>query len=139
MNHEDPNPPGWLITFNDLITLLMVFFVLLFAMGNINGHKSEKLVRSLQGALGVLREGKKVGVQIVTPIQSGGAGGPASRMQPQIRIPGFRRRPGMQWMIWPVIPKLRLFKPRRGCLSPFQTAFCFKAASQNCGLKDIRF
>ena len=67
--HEDPNPPGWLITFNDLITLLMVFFVLLFAMGNINAQKSEKLVGSLQGALGVLREGKKVGVQIVRPIQ----------------------------------------------------------------------
>ncbi|MFH0995960.1 MAG: flagellar motor protein MotB [Pseudomonadota bacterium] len=66
--HEDPNPPGWLITFNDLITLLMVFFVLLFAMGNINVQKSEKLVESLQGALGVLREGKKVGVQIVRQI-----------------------------------------------------------------------
>ncbi len=67
--HEAPNPPGWLITFNDLITLLMVFFVLLFAMGNINVQKSEKFVGSLQGALGVLREGKKVGVQIVRPIQ----------------------------------------------------------------------
>ena len=67
--HEAPNPPGWLITFNDLITLLMVFFVLLFAMGNINVQKSEKFVESLQGALGVLREGKKVGVQIVRPIQ----------------------------------------------------------------------
>ena len=70
--HEDPNPPGWLITFNDLITLLMVFFVLLFAMGNINAKKSEKLVSSLQGALGVLREGKKVGVQVVRPIQPTG-------------------------------------------------------------------
>lgn len=67
--HDAPNPPGWLITFNDLITLLMVFFVLLFAMGNINAQKSEKLVSSLQGALGVLREGKKVGVQVVRPIQ----------------------------------------------------------------------
>jgi chemotaxis protein MotB len=66
---EAPRPPGWLITFNDLITLLMVFFVLLFAMGNINTKKSEKLVSSLQGALGVLREGKKVGVEVVRPHQ----------------------------------------------------------------------
>jgi chemotaxis protein MotB len=66
---EAPNPPGWLTTFNDLITLLMVFFVLIFAMGKIDAHESEKLVGSLQGALGVLREGKKVGVQIVRPIQ----------------------------------------------------------------------
>jgi chemotaxis protein MotB len=70
--HEAPNPPGWLITFNDLITLLMVFFVLLFATGSINAKKSEKLVGSLQGALGVLREGKKVGVQVVSPAQPTG-------------------------------------------------------------------
>jgi chemotaxis protein MotB len=69
---EAPIPPGWLITFNDLITLLMVFFVLLFALGNINAQKSEKLVSSLQGALGVLREGKKVGVQVVRPVQPKG-------------------------------------------------------------------
>lgn len=66
---QAPDPAGWLIPFNDLITLLMVFFVLLFAMGNINVHKSEKLVGSLQGALGVLLEGKKVDVQVVRPIQ----------------------------------------------------------------------
>jgi chemotaxis protein MotB len=66
--HEAPNPPGWLITFNDLVTLLMVFFVLLFAMGNINTQKSKKLVGSLQDA-GVLLEGRKVGVKIVRPIQ----------------------------------------------------------------------
>ena len=66
--HEAPNPPGWLITFNDLITLLMVFFVLLFAMGNINTQKSKKLVGSIQDA-GVLLEGRKVGVKIVRPIQ----------------------------------------------------------------------
>jgi chemotaxis protein MotB len=67
--HEAPNPSGWLITFNDLITLLMVFFVLLFAMGSINTQKSEMLVGSLQGALGVLLEGKKAGVRVVMPIQ----------------------------------------------------------------------
>jgi chemotaxis protein MotB len=66
--HEAQNPPGWLITFNDLITLLMVFFVLLFAMGNINTQKSKKLVGSIQDA-GVLLEGRKVGVKIVRPIQ----------------------------------------------------------------------
>ena len=70
--HEASNPPGWLTTFNDLITLLMVFFVLMFAMGNINAQKYDKLVGSFQGALGVLREGKKVGVQIVGPIQPTG-------------------------------------------------------------------
>jgi chemotaxis protein MotB len=66
---EAGNSPGWLVTFNDLITLLMVFFVLLFAMSNINAQKSEKLVGSLQSALGVLLEGKKTAVQVVGPVQ----------------------------------------------------------------------
>jgi chemotaxis protein MotB len=66
---QAPDPAGWLIPFNDLITLLLVFFVLLFAMGNINVHQSEKLVGSLHGALGVLLEGKKMGVQVVGPVQ----------------------------------------------------------------------
>jgi chemotaxis protein MotB len=66
---QAPDPAGWLIPFNDLITLLMVFFVLLFAIGNINVHQSEKLFGSLRGALGVLLEGKKVDVQPVVPIQ----------------------------------------------------------------------
>lgn len=66
---ETTVPPGWLITFNDLITLLMVFFVMLFAMGNINTQKSEKLVGSLQSALGVLLKGKKMAVQVVGPVK----------------------------------------------------------------------
>ncbi len=70
--HAASNPPGWLVTFNDLITLLMVFFVLLFSMGHINAGKSEKLVGAIQGALGVLREGKKLGVQLVRPVQPTG-------------------------------------------------------------------
>ncbi len=66
---ETVDPSGWLLTFNDLVTLLMVFFVLLFALSNINTQKSEKLVGSLQSALGVLLEGKKTAVQVVEPIQ----------------------------------------------------------------------
>ena len=30
--------PGWLTTFNDLVTLLMVFFVLLFTMGSVDSQ-----------------------------------------------------------------------------------------------------
>ncbi len=47
----------------------MVFFVLLFATSNVNVQKSEKLVVSLQSALGVLLEGKKTAVQVVIPVQ----------------------------------------------------------------------
>ena len=63
------NTPGWLITFDDLLTLLMVFFILVFAMGNINAQKSKKMISSFQSALGVLKEGKRVGIQVVNPPQ----------------------------------------------------------------------
>jgi chemotaxis protein MotB len=42
MSHADQNPvsaPVWLTTFNDMITLLMVFFVLLFSMGTMDDRR----------------------------------------------------------------------------------------------------
>lgn len=66
---ETVDSSGWLLTFNDLVTLLLVFFVLLFALSNINTQKSEKLVGSLQSALGVLLEGKKTAIQVIEPLQ----------------------------------------------------------------------
>ncbi|MCK5417908.1 MAG: flagellar motor protein MotB, partial [Desulfobacterales bacterium] len=36
---EEQNSRGWLTTFNDLVTLLMVFFVLIFSMGSIKTDK----------------------------------------------------------------------------------------------------
>ena len=57
-------PPKWLITFNDLMTLLMVFFVLLFAMGSVDVKMLKTFQNSLQSALGVLEEGQKVSIEI---------------------------------------------------------------------------
>ena len=37
--------PGWLTTFNDLVTLLMVFFVLLFTMGSVD----TKMLKDFEG------------------------------------------------------------------------------------------
>jgi chemotaxis protein MotB len=33
---QESNSAGWLTTFNDLVTLLMVFFVLLFTMSSVD-------------------------------------------------------------------------------------------------------
>lgn len=53
---------NWLTTFNDLMTLLMVFFVLLFTMGSVDIKKVKDFQGALQSALGVLYEGKMVAV-----------------------------------------------------------------------------
>lgn len=42
---------GWLVTFSDLMTLLLAFFVLLFSMSSINEAKYEALINSIQNAL----------------------------------------------------------------------------------------
>ncbi len=44
--------PMWMATFADLVTLLMVFFILLFAMGTIEDQKWKMIKESLKSALG---------------------------------------------------------------------------------------
>lgn len=62
----------WLTTFNDLMTNLMVFFLLLFSMGHISTAKNKDFTRALQSGLGVLLEGEQVEVTVV---DEGGYGG----------------------------------------------------------------
>jgi len=45
--------PAWMATFADLVTLLMCFFVLLFAMSSTQQESFKELVQSLKSALGV--------------------------------------------------------------------------------------
>ena len=44
--------PAWMATFADLVTLLMCFFVLLFAMSTTQQETYKELVKSLRSALG---------------------------------------------------------------------------------------
>lgn len=47
---EDQSSPGWLMTYADLMTLLLVFFVLLFSMSNLENERFADAVRSFQDA-----------------------------------------------------------------------------------------
>jgi len=49
---------GWLTIFNDMVTLLMVFFVLLFSMGSMDEQRFARFQNALQSAMGVLHEGR---------------------------------------------------------------------------------
>ncbi len=57
----------WLTTFNDMVTLLMVFFVMLFAMSAIDSGKMKRFQKSLSTGLGVLYQGEKTGVGPSSP------------------------------------------------------------------------
>ncbi len=52
--------PAWMTTYGDMVTLLMAFFVMLFAFSNIDAQKFEQVMRSFQGSAGILSGGKSV-------------------------------------------------------------------------------
>lgn len=56
----------WLTTFNDMITLLMVFFVLLFAMSTPDVRQFKNFKNALQSAMGVLHHGRNAPIGIIS-------------------------------------------------------------------------
>ena len=62
---EEAGAPAWMVTFADLMTLLLTFFVLLLSMSTLDNQRIKLALGSLRGALGVLegggqpREGRK--------------------------------------------------------------------------------
>ena len=52
--------PAWLATYADLVTLLMAFFVLLFAFSTMDAQKFTTLMEAFNGSFGVLDGGKTV-------------------------------------------------------------------------------
>jgi chemotaxis protein MotB len=62
---SEVNTAGWLTTFNDLVTLLMVFFVLLFTMGSVNTKMLKDFQYALQAGLGMLGEGSRASIEVM--------------------------------------------------------------------------
>ena len=57
-SEESSNSMGWMVTFADLITLLLTFFVLLLTMCSLEAGKIEQFQAACTQAMGVLLEGK---------------------------------------------------------------------------------
>lgn len=54
---KDDGPPGapaWMMTFSDITTLLLTFFILIMTFSSIEKEKFDKARGSLKGALGVV-------------------------------------------------------------------------------------
>ncbi|WP_027632593.1 OmpA/MotB family protein [Clostridium hydrogeniformans] len=49
---KEGNHERWLLTYSDLITLLMIFFIILYSMSNVNVNKYKELSNSFKGVLG---------------------------------------------------------------------------------------
>lgn len=57
-DEEDDGPPSWLVTFADMSLLLLTFFLLLFAMSNLDQLRFKKSFLSVRKALGVEERGE---------------------------------------------------------------------------------
>lgn len=51
---DEPVVPGWIVTYGDMMSLLLTFFVLLVSFSTISEEDFKDAMTSLQGALGVL-------------------------------------------------------------------------------------
>lgn len=60
---QNAGTPAWLATYGDMMTLLLVFFVLLFAVSNVDSQKYKAVVQSLSGSLGMLDSGTTVSME----------------------------------------------------------------------------
>ena len=70
---ESRGVPPWIITFADMVTLLMVFFILLFAISNVEQAKWRDIKESLREALGadsIEELGTRQGLDVVKQIQT---------------------------------------------------------------------
>lgn len=52
--------PEWMVTYGDMVTLLLCFFVLLFSMSTVDAKKFKSVIEAFQGSLGVLTAGKTI-------------------------------------------------------------------------------
>lgn len=49
---EEDSPADWIVTYADMVTLLLVFFVLLFSISSLNLEKFKHAIQSIQVSLG---------------------------------------------------------------------------------------
>jgi chemotaxis protein MotB len=68
-NSKDSEEKGgkWLATFNDMVTLLLTFFVLVLSMSKLDVAKTKEAVYAMNAAFGMLGPGKMVDVKAFEP------------------------------------------------------------------------
>jgi chemotaxis protein MotB len=54
--------PAWMVTYSDMVTLLLTFFVLLLSMASMDSIKFQSAAGSLKGAFGVLGSSEKTAI-----------------------------------------------------------------------------
>ena len=55
-DEDEGNADGWIVTYSDLMSLLLCFFVLILSMADVDIIRYKQLADSMQEAFGVQRE-----------------------------------------------------------------------------------
>lgn len=71
---EELQGGNWLTTYADMVTLLLSFFVLLFAFSSIDAGQFEAIVRSLQRGFGILQSGTSILGEDIAMVSPGDLG-----------------------------------------------------------------
>lgn len=50
-SNKDSGAPKWMVTYSDMVTLILVFFILLFAMSNLDDERFEAIQESFQNRM----------------------------------------------------------------------------------------
>lgn len=89
---EDDMPSPWAVTMADMFTLLMCFFILLFAISSLDSKRFDNILSSVQGALGGV--GGAGGVML----QGGAPGGKAVKPKSLDELTGLEEEALLQDM-----------------------------------------
>ncbi len=89
---DEPRVPGWVVTYGDMMSLLLTFFVLLISFSTIKEEDFEKAAASLRGAFGVLKSPLTlIDFQLDTPqMQAQKFEDVAAKIEEYIRVQGRR-------------------------------------------------
>lgn len=58
-NHTKPEgSPAWMVTYGDMVTLILAFFVLLYSFSTIDAQKFKMIISAFQNSLGIIEGGR---------------------------------------------------------------------------------
>lgn len=89
----DGGAPAWMVTYGDLMSLLLTFFVLLLSFSTVHEDEFNKAMKSLRGALGVMKHEKMlIKLPKAVPDRGRPAQVVASRIARYIKVRGLSKR-----------------------------------------------
>ncbi len=81
---QEDGIPGWVVTYGDMMSLLLTFFILLLSFSSIQETKFQQAIESLQAALGVFNDSESI-IQFDSTVVPQEEGGESSEMLYEFR------------------------------------------------------